>query len=207
VRRLSLCSLLVLVACGGGDAPAPDDSTASVPPAGAAAGAGQDQDRSRAQDPDADDEAAAGVTGAEAEAGPDGDTEAAGGETDDAAGPDADGWTRGAFESGDYEVAWRVVEASEPPVNDYFTLEVDLWRMDGDERVPLEGAELDVRATMPEHRHGMNTRPVPEEVGDGRYTVPAMLFHMEGYWVLHLSVRTGPGAEDVERANFDLQVG
>lgn len=115
-------------------------------------------------------------------------------------------WTTGLSEDGAYEVRWRVVDHGSVPMNEHFELELELFAVDGEERAPWEGATPEIRATMPEHRHGMLVKPVAEPLGDGRYRVPAMLFHMEGYWVLHVSARTGDGVSDIGRANFDIHI-
>ena len=43
---------------------------------------------------------------------------------------------------------------------------------------------LRVDADMPAHRHGMNYRPTVRTLGDGRYRVEGLLFHMAGKWRL-----------------------
>jgi hypothetical protein len=65
-----------------------------------------------------------------------------------------------------------------------------------------EPAELvAVDAQMPEHRHGMNYRPTIVAVGDGRYRVDGMVFHMPGRWELSIDVRAG---EESERLTHDF---
>ena len=113
-------------------------------------------------------------------------------------------WTTGVSDDGLFEATWRVVGGGPIPVNEHFVLELKLARIENGERIAWEQADPAVRANMPEHRHGMLTRPVPVEAGGGLYEVPAMLFHMEGYWVLRISVRTGDGVMDTGHATFDL---
>lgn len=48
-----------------------------------------------------------------------------------------------------------------------------------------EGVDLRVDAVMPEHEHGMNTKPAIERGADGLYHVDGMLLHMAGYWEIY----------------------
>ncbi len=60
-----------------------------------------------------------------------------------------------------------------------------------------------VDADMPAHRHGMNTKPVIADQGNGKYKVDGMLFHMAGDWVIFVDVTRG---EVTERASFPVLV-
>ena len=67
-----------------------------------------------------------------------------------------------------------------------------------------EPAELvAVDATMPEHKHGMNYRPTIVSLGDGRYRVDGLVFHMPGRWELAIDVRAG---EESERLSHEFVV-
>lgn len=48
----------------------------------------------------------------------------------------------------------------------------------------VEDARFTLDATMPEHGHGMMTRPVHRELGGGRYLSEGMKLHMHGRWEL-----------------------
>jgi hypothetical protein len=66
----------------------------------------------------------------------------------------------------------------------------------------VENATILVDGGMPEHQHGLPTRPeVTEYLGDGDYRVEGMKFNMTGYWELQVSVEAG-GVSDV--ATFEL---
>lgn len=57
---------------------------------------------------------------------------------------------------------------------------------------------------MPEHGHGLPTRPqVGEHLGDGRYLVEGMRFNMAGTWVMQISVE-GPAGRDSARLELAL---
>ena len=60
-----------------------------------------------------------------------------------------------------------------------------------------------VDAQMPEHKHGMNYRPTIVSLGDGRYRVDGMVFHMPGRWELAFDVRAG---EESERLSHEFVV-
>jgi hypothetical protein len=78
-------------------------------------------------------------------------------------------------------------EPEEIPLNDLFTLDVVV--VDAERGAPVgEDTDLTVDAGMPAHRHGMNTRPVVERTGPGRFVVDGMLFHMSGEWELYFDV-------------------
>ena len=56
---------------------------------------------------------------------------------------------------------------------------------------PVEDAEITVAGGMPEHDHGLPTRPrVTRELGDGDYQLDGMRFHMRGYWEIEVTVVT-----------------
>lgn len=93
------------------------------------------------------------------------------------------------------QAAWQVAgpggtTAIEP--SRHFSLQV---------RLCPAGAELlAVDATMPAHRHGMNYRPSLHPLGDGRWRVDGLLFHMSGAWELALDVRLGERRERLRQA-------
>jgi hypothetical protein len=60
-----------------------------------------------------------------------------------------------------------------------------------------------VDAQMPEHRHGMNYRPTVMALGNGRYRVDGLIFHMPGRWELAIDVRAG---EESERLSHEFIV-
>jgi hypothetical protein len=52
-----------------------------------------------------------------------------------------------------------------------------------------------VDATMPEHRHGMNYRPVVTARAPGVYRAEGLMFHMPGRWDLVFDVVASGGTE------------
>lgn len=64
-------------------------------------------------------------------------------------------------------------------------------------------ANVVVDADMPDHGHGMNTKPETIHEGGERYRADGMLFHMEGDWSISVEVAAG-GTK--ERALFPVSI-
>ena len=66
---------------------------------------------------------------------------------------------------------------------------------DGD---PVVDATIRVSGGMPEHDHGLPTEPrVTAYLGDGRYLIEGMRFHMSGAWHVVLKVKSGTGEDSL----------
>ncbi|MEA2490035.1 MAG: hypothetical protein QOH21_1827 [Acidobacteriota bacterium] len=69
---------------------------------------------------------------------------------------------------------------------------------------PVDGATIDVDGGMPQHGHGLPTKPrVTRSLGDGRYEIEGLRFNMGGWWELRLAVDSPAGAD---RVIFNLEV-
>lgn len=64
--------------------------------------------------------------------------------------------------------------------------------------------KLAVDAFMPEHRHGMNYKPVVRTLGGGRFDADGLMFHMPGLWEFRFSVE-GQGRRDTLASPFVLR--
>lgn len=63
---------------------------------------------------------------------------------------------------------------------------------------PVVAATVNVVGGMPEHNHGLPTRPrVTADLGDGNYRLEGMRFHMSGYWEIVVEVVTDDGKSTV----------
>jgi hypothetical protein len=63
---------------------------------------------------------------------------------------------------------------------------------------PVEGAQVKIDGNMPQHGHGLPTKPkVTKSLGDGRYLVEGMKFNMRGWWTLTVEVNGAAGADKV----------
>lgn len=72
-------------------------------------------------------------------------------------------------------------------INTMHSWELSVTTADGDS---VSGATFEVTGGMPEHDHGLATAPrVTEELGDGRYRLDGMRFHMNGEWELNVTIR------------------
>ena len=73
-----------------------------------------------------------------------------------------------------------------------------ILHIENDAGVEIEGAIVDVEGGMPEHNHGLPTKPrVTEELGGGDYLLEGLRFHMSGRWELTISVITDNGTSTV----------
>jgi YtkA-like len=89
-----------------------------------------------------------------------------------------------------------------PPINQLHTWTVRVTTPDGQ---PVEGATIGVDGDMPQHGHGLPTRPqVTRSLGDGQYLVEGMKFQMGGWWVADFTVTDPAGQTDSVRFNFIL---
>lgn len=85
------------------------------------------------------------------------------------------------IKDGALQAAWRP-DAGPITVGRPFALLVTLC--------PADAQLLRVDATMPEHRHGMNYRASIKPLGDGRWRVEGLLWHMSGRWELSLDLQS-----------------
>ncbi len=69
-----------------------------------------------------------------------------------------------------------------------------ILHIENEEGLEIEGAIVDVEGGMPEHDHGLPTKPrVTEELGGGDYRLEGMRFHMSGYWEIVVTITTDNG--------------
>ena len=68
----------------------------------------------------------------------------------------------------------------------------------------VSGATIVVDGGMPEHGHGLPTRPrVTSPLGGGWYEINGLRFNMGGWWELKLTITTAAGTDTV---TFNLQL-
>jgi hypothetical protein len=69
---------------------------------------------------------------------------------------------------------------------------------------PVDDATIEVDGGMPEHGHGLPTRPrVTRALGDGLYEIEGVRFNMGGWWELKLAISALAGS-DIVTFNLDL---
>ncbi len=90
------------------------------------------------------------------------------------------------MQAGGVQAAWKV-DGAPIAVGRHFAIEVQLC--------PASAMLARADASMPEHRHGMNYRPSVKPLGDGRWRVEGLMFHMPGRWELQFDVQAGDRSE------------
>ena len=86
-----------------------------------------------------------------------------------------------------------VPDADPVPQGRLHTWTLHLETADG---APVDEAEVAVDGGMPQHGHGLPTRPlVTRALGGGDHLVEGMKFNMGGWWVVAFPVRSAAGAD------------
>ena len=69
---------------------------------------------------------------------------------------------------------------------------------------PVENATIAVDGDMPEHGHGLPTRPqVTKYLGNGDYLVEGMKFQMGGWWVMDFTITT---TKHTDAVHFNMKL-
>ncbi len=69
---------------------------------------------------------------------------------------------------------------------------------------PVDGAAIVIAGGMPQHGHGLPTRPrVTKSLGGGAYEIEGVRFNMGGWWEFKVVIEAAPGADTVT-FNLDL---
>lgn len=80
-----------------------------------------------------------------------------------------------------------------PAVNQIHAWQVKLTAADG---TPVRQARFRVDGGMPQHGHGLPTRPqVTREIADGIYLLEGMKFSMTGWWEIKVAVEGTAGKD------------
>jgi hypothetical protein len=61
----------------------------------------------------------------------------------------------------------------------------------------VDSAAVAVDGGMPQHGHGLPTKPRARAVGNGDYAVEGMKFNMGGWWVVKFRVQSGAGRDSL----------
>lgn len=70
---------------------------------------------------------------------------------------------------------------------------------------PVEDASISVDGDMPQHGHGLPTKPrVTKYLGSGDYLVDGMKFQMGGWWLMDFTITSG-GQTDAVHFNMMLK--
>ena len=101
----------------------------------------------------------------------------------------------------------RYVVEMEPPATPAAINQIHAWqiKVTAPDGAPVRHARIAVDGGMPQHGHGLPTRPqVTREVADGTYLMEGMKFSMTGWWEIKLAIQAGEGADT---AVFNTVVG
>lgn len=94
----------------------------------------------------------------------------------------------------------KFVVTLQPPatpaaINQLHTWQVKLATPAG---APITHARIQVDGGMPQHGHGLPTRPqVTQELSDGTYLIEGMKFSMTGWWEIKLAIESAQGSDKV----------
>jgi hypothetical protein len=114
---------------------------------------------------------------------------------------DLDTSTTQRTENGVFNVSYTA-STDTVPVNQMHEWTLHVETADGE---PVEDATIRVDGDMPQHGHGLPTRPqVTKYLGNGDYLVEGMKFQMAGWWVMDFTI-TANGQTDAVRFNMQLQ--
>ena len=70
--------------------------------------------------------------------------------------------------------------------------------------VPVDDATIQIDGGMPQHGHGLPTRPrVTRALGNGLYEIEGVRFNMGGWWEFKLAI-SAPAGADIVTFNLDL---
>ena len=91
--------------------------------------------------------------------------------------------------------------ATTPAINQLHAWQVKLETAAGE---PVARARIAVDGGMPQHGHGLPTKPVvTQHLGDGRHVIEGMKFNMGGWWVVKLHI---DGAKGSDVVTFNLKL-
>ena len=81
------------------------------------------------------------------------------------------------------------------------TIQVVITDRDGH---PVDGAAIAIDGGMPQHGHGLPTKPrVSRALGGGTYEIEGVRFNMGGWWEFKLQI-TSPAGTDIVTFNLSL---
>lgn len=97
-------------------------------------------------------------------------------------------------EQGLYSVSYTP-QLDEIAINQIHSWALHVETADGQ---PVENARITVDGDMPQHGHGLPTRPqVTQYLGNGDYRVEGLKFHMPGWWIVQFKIDAGDRTDQV----------
>ncbi len=94
----------------------------------------------------------------------------------------------------------KYVVTLQPPPKPAAINQLHAWqvKLSSPAGVPVANARIKVDGGMPQHGHGLPTRPqVTRELPDGSYLIEGMKFSMTGWWEIKLAIDGPAGADRI----------
>jgi hypothetical protein len=94
----------------------------------------------------------------------------------------------------------KYVVTLQPPARPAAINQLHAWQvlLTSPAGMPAPGARIKVDGGMPQHGHGLPTRPqVTRELPGGGYLIEGMKFSMTGWWEIKLAIQAAEGADTV----------
>jgi hypothetical protein len=94
----------------------------------------------------------------------------------------------------------KLVVTLQPPATPAAINQLHAWqvRLATPAGTPIAQARIKVDGGMPQHGHGLPTRPqVTQERPDGTYLIEGMKFSMTGWWEIKLAIESPAGTDKV----------
>ena len=94
----------------------------------------------------------------------------------------------------------KYVVTLQPPAKPAAINQLHVWqvKLASPTGAPVPNARIKVDGGMPQHGHGLPTRPqVTRELPDGGYLIEGMKFSMTGWWEIKLAIDGPAGADRV----------
>jgi YtkA-like len=114
---------------------------------------------------------------------------------------DLDYSTTRVSDKGSFKVSYTASTGT-VPVNQIHEWTLHVESSDGQ---PVDSATITVNGDMPQHGHGLPTRPrVTKYLGKGDYLVEGMKFQMGGWWLIDFTI-TANGQTDAVHFNMMLK--
>jgi hypothetical protein len=92
----------------------------------------------------------------------------------------------------------RYMVQMDPPASPLAINQMHAWqiKLSSPNGVPVRNARIAVDGGMPQHGHGLPTRPqVSREVAAGTYLMEGMKFSMTGWWEIKLAIQAADGPD------------
>jgi hypothetical protein len=92
----------------------------------------------------------------------------------------------------------RYMVQMDPPVAPLAINQMHAWqiKLSSPDGAPVRNARIAVDGGMPQHGHGLPTRPqVTREVAAGTYLMEGMKFSMTGWWEIKLAIQAAEGPD------------